>query len=380
MKKYMIMACLLFNAQSFMQESPVSKLSSSKGFLELLEEDTQQSGKGRRIPRRGVKKSDVTQPVASSSTETLGNTAPNEDVELQIRASRHTGNEVYVLPPLKDLTKLKVCPPFAGLFSEPLYYTLSGNALRSTYAQSQSRDVNDVPCFISFSYKGYQLEFYQLRTINQSMKVDGKQIFADTCGGLALFAAEIMARYAHSGDTGILKSLYDVPQARLKAEQCYYPKSGQLSPVSSQKDEQGKELVKERLYSEQVQFLLETSSEFQDEEEKRHIALLESPQNIVSSGLEASSIWGFNREPMRQALADGLRQDSFYYSWIMGNEDEVERGQRGGHWYCVTLLKVGKKLQFIVIDSLSHYHLFVASYDFERLERFAKTIIDTWLK
>ena len=278
----------------------------------------------------------------------------------EICTAQHSHEYVYLVPNENELKKLELCPPFKDLKNPPLYNNEVGGKLEPRYA-----GVVDVPCIRHqpsyVAYRGlvnqessvnYQIDLLQLRTINQSTPLDIAQenqfVFTNECPTLSLRNALIMDNYAKTGSIDELKLLYDAQRAYtfIRDVGCLQRLEPDALRVVLALDP-FKTLNRDRLFILDNPDYIDPKSDpnFRTEDENLRI------------------------EKMRNILAEGLKENSFYCTWIMGTGDERLKGVKAEHWYSVTLLKSGITLQYIVTDTLSHYHLQPGSYDLQRLEK-----------
>lgn len=313
------------------------------------------------IAKRVAKKSE---PEASSSTmqETPGRPEVQEETgapqSLKESENGHSKelalykDIVYTVPGQQVLKSLDACPPFKDLYSEPLYYIVLNNGkIDSDPGRTATKTP---PCFVKYkTNKGRQAQLMQLRTVNQSEIVGGTRIFSNECPMLSIHNAVLMNTYAVEGKHALLKDLYSTEKAHEA-----------IASIGCVKKLEKKEI--------DAVFAVDQFKAY-----KNRITVLDNPE-YVWDGREESRTDEENEEIeiMRSILAEGLKRDNFYYTWIMGNGDEINRGVPAEHWYTVTLLKAKDTIQYIVLDTVSHYHLQPGSYDFERLTQLVN-FIDT---
>ncbi len=248
---------------------------------------------------------------------------------------------VYLLPDIQKLKALGVCPPFdvASLFTEPLYNVEINGTVEPRYAATK-----DVSCSLAASaYRGYKINLFQLRTVNQSTQVNNESVFKNECPTLSLRNALIMGIYARTGNENILKDLYDA-----KAAYAF------MRDIGCVKD----------LTADLMEPILALNAFAQMDKER--LFILDDPRFLDPA---YHPDFATNEQKiMRETLAQGLKRDHFYCTWIMGNGDERDKGVYFQHWYTITLIKDGSRLDYIVTDTVTHYHLQPGSYDLKRLE------------
>ncbi len=263
------------------------------------------------------------------------NTATGHDRSLALY-----NDKVHIIPDKNVLGFLDACPPFKDLVTEPLYNVLSGREIEPRYATTKTPT-----CFVSYKTKtGRLVQIMQLRTVNQSTVVGGERIFSNECPMLSVHNAILMSKYAVEGDPDILEDLYSTNKAKEAIENIGCAK---------------------KLTKDSIDIILSVK-EFSAY--KNRITVINNPE-YMWNGYEDFRTKEENEEiyAMRALLNEGLKRDYFYYTWIMGNGDETERGVRAEHWYTITLLKAKNTVQYVVLDTVSHYHLQPGSYDFKRL-------------
>ena len=299
----------------------------------------------------------VTEASSSTTQETPGRPEVQEEIgALQsLKESEDGYNKelalykdiVYTVPEQQVLKSLDACPPFKGLVTEPLYNVLNKGQIEPRYATTKTPE-----CSVSYkTKKGRQAQLMQLRTVNQSEIVSGERIFSSECPMLSVHNAMLMNTYAVEGKHDLLKDLYSTEKAQEAIEKIGCVK---------------------KLDKEAIDIIFATD-EFKAY--KNRIAVINNPE-YVWDGHEEFRTEEENEEikTMRTILDGGLKRDYFYYTWIMGNGDERELGVRAEHWYTITLLKAKNTIQYVVLDTVSHYHLQPGSYDFERLTKLVNFI------
>lgn len=260
---------------------------------------------------------------------------------------------VHTVPDKNVLGFLDACPPFKGLVMEPLYNILSNGQIEPKYTTTKTPE-----CFVSYKTKiGRQVQLMQLRTVNQSEIVGGKRIFSNECPMLSIHNAILMSKYAVEGNPDILEDLYNTKKAQEAIQNIGCLKKLDKTAID----------------------IILSVKEFSAY--KNRITVINNPE-YVWDGYEAFRTEDENEEIkiMRTILDGGLKRDYFYYTWIMGNGDETERGVRAEHWYTITLLKSKNTIQYVVLDTVSHYHLQPGSYDFERLTQLVNFIDEKYIR
>lgn len=279
------------------------------------------------------------------------------------------------------LKSLHLCPIFVGLAENPKYHQLI-DLTKVSQDQINSMNENDaiayqiekasgvtlwlkttftrnpaqLACMVNYTppqkkNDGIIRQLIQMRTINQSIG-EFKKIGTQHCSGLSVHNALCVNTYAATHSEKYLQELYDEKAAIdfLKKYKC-----------------------QERIDKKEIEdkYLSKFS-----QSERKHIAVIDSPlvfDRKHQDALTSSDIGGINA--IKGFIHEGLKKNTFYFSFIVGTLDERALSQElPEHWYCFSIIKSGSLIQYIVIDTAADYHLQPGSYELMRLHYFIDLI------
>ena len=281
-------------------------------------------------------------------------------------------NKVYLLPTqIKVLKKLGLCPPQGKAI--PLYCTLSAGlwdeqkrlivfrdpgtggitheyrpfrsdrslGLYEIFDKESDQPKNTYDCIESVKRNGIEYIIQLMQWYTQ-----GSENPFQSVGRLCLYHIFVMDSYAKSGNVEILKDLHDrekITDFLNRAERnefrgCPFMSNQRWSSLAGIDD-----------------------LDFIHVQDARNTEQLANMKKIVSAGLQ---------------------KENFYYTWMIDRVGDVVdlRAVLGKqHVYAITLLKSGKKVQYVIFDPLPMYHFDINSNERARLKEFINVIEDEYL-
>ncbi len=251
------------------------------------------------------------------------------------------------LVPIDDnkLRQLELCPPFKGLHMPPRVKVMQDGKWEPAYLKTM-----DLPCMQQYTPPqkeddGNMRVVMQLRSVNQS-KLPGLR--GGFCSGLSIRNGILIHQYAKNEDERLLQALYDQEAAAAFLNQVgCQPRVEKvaLDNLIATKEIPGLQAADVTVIKSPIVF----DSRFQfyfDEHELREM------------------------EAVKRRIQEGLARENFFHFFVVGNLDERLTAETPEHYFVFIVLKEGKTIQYIVLDTVADYHLRADSYEFLRLRYF----------
>lgn len=263
--------------------------------------------------------------------------------------------KILSLVPLNKLAELGMCPLFPR-FEElvvdgekyesqlPVFFSKVSTTGKKDWVTvelgktqaSTSMSIGQLPCWLDVSrdigIKDQNIELIQLKTVNQ----DSLPQTVGACPTLALRSSLKLYDFAMSGDNKFLAELFDQKDA-LNFITAY----GCIKWASAQ----------------EVEKFFNT----------RLIGDVKNNIGFIPSLLLFNREYALRSDPaivqyvaqLSEQIAQGLAQDQFFFTLIVGNEEKAQMGKGFGHYYSLSIIKKGTVTQYIVVDSqATRYYLF----------------------
>ncbi|BDC35222.1 hypothetical protein Noda2021_11800 [Candidatus Dependentiae bacterium Noda2021] len=272
------------------------------------------------------------------------------DYQVPVPGGDRLGVNQFALVPKDNLGKLGLCPLYPRLIeigngnpqlvALPVFYT---TVIKTPVLEWQTEEIpvqktKYLTCSLDLSpdlsLPNLKVELFQLKTIYQDE-------FAQTVGAcptLAVRNALLLQDFVNTGQETLLKNLHNSNSAR-----DFIMKHGCITWANM------KEV--ESYFLQNFPGRLNKNIGFMPT-----LLLLNDQYNQIT--YQPREILGQVAE-IKNDIINGLRQDKFFYSLIVGNEEKAIMGKGMGHYYTLGIIKNGNTVQFVVTDTLAtRYYLY----------------------
>jgi hypothetical protein len=202
--------------------------------------------------------------------------------------------------------------------------------------EGKSIDITQLPCWMDVSQdvgvKGQKVELIQLKSVNQ----DSLPQTVGACPTLALRNSLKLYDFAMSGDNSFLTKLFDQKDAL-----DFIATYGCIKWANAQ----------------QVESFFNT----------KLIGDVKNSIGFIPSLLLFNREYALRSDPaiikyvaqLFEKITQGLTQDQFFFTLVVGNEEKAQMGKGFGHYYSLSIIKKDAVTQYIVVDSqVTRYYLF----------------------